>query len=142
MPPIAPKGKMKGKVSGKNLLVLANNLASKIVDIPQDIGGQVKEIDYVEACKLYSDYWFACTESYIPNIGHKFEISIGKLGSPPQNLNIRELEEQGVMKTMNYLLNIFDPDKNMTLYVYPQKVKVKPNKFEAMKDGMFWMVNG
>jgi len=60
-----------------------NNLASKIVDIPQDIGGNIKEIDYVEACKSYADYWFACMESYIPNIGHKFEMSIDKLENPP-----------------------------------------------------------
>jgi len=81
-------------------------------------------------------------ESYILDIGHKFEISIKQLETPPQNLNIWELEKHGVLKTMNYLFNMPDPDKKMTLCAYPQKVRVKPDKFDAVKGGKFWMVNG
>jgi len=103
-----------------------NSLAFEIVDIPQDIGGNIKEIHYVEACKSYADYWSACMDSYISNIGHKFEISIDRLESPPQNLNIQELEEQGVKKIMNYLLNMPDPDKKMTLNLWGQSGVLEP----------------
>ena len=79
------------------------------------------EIDYEVACKSYSDYWSMCTGSYIPDIGYKFELPIKKLETPSQNLNVRELEEHGMMKTLNYLLNMPDPDKKLTLCAYPQK---------------------
>jgi len=55
-------------------------------------------------------------------------------------LNIQELEEHGVMKT-NYIFNMPDPVKKLTLCAYPQKVTEKPDKFEAVHNGMFWMVN-
>jgi len=64
-------------------MLSVDSLLTEIDNIPQDLRGQVKEIDYEVACKLYSDYWSTYTNSYIPDIGQKFEISIEKLETPP-----------------------------------------------------------
>ena len=121
---------------------LPESMASKLVNIPKDIGGSVKEIDYEESCKIYEGYWAECTDSYIFGIATKFKISIDQLETPPENLNIRGLEEAGVKKTMNYLLEMPDPDKKMTLCAMPINVKEKPSSFDVIKDGKFYMING
>ena len=119
-----------------------NSMASELVNIPKDIGGSVKEIDYQESYKIYEGYWAECKDSYIFGIATKFKISIDQLETPPENLNIRGLEEAGVKKTMNYLLEMPDPDKKMTLCAMPINVKEKPSSFDVIKDGKFYMING
>ena len=114
---------------------MPESMASKLVNIPKDIRGSIKEIDYQESCKIYEGFWAECTDSYIFGIATKFKISIDQLETPPENLNIRGLEEAGVKKTMNYLLEMPDPDKKMTLCAMPINVKKKPSSFDVIKDG-------
>jgi len=63
-----------------------------------------------------------------------------QLETPPENLKIRGLEEVGVKKALNYLINMPDPDKKMTLYAMPkgyyiEALKLRQCQGEAILHG-------
>lgn len=76
------------------------------------------------------------------SLNDKYVIPIEQLETPPKHLNIWGLEELGVKKALNYLLNMPGPNMKMTLCIMPKDVTEKPKKFDKVKDGQLWFVNG
>jgi len=102
----------------------------------------LEEIDYDKSKKVYEDYSLSYTNSYLVGIIEKFVIFIDQLETPSETLNIHALEEKGVMTSLNFFLEMLNPNKKMTLYAMPFNLTTKLKDFKDIKNENFWMVNG
>ena len=75
-------------------------------------------------------------------IGDKKEIDISQLIEAPSTFNIKSKHANIVEDMVNYLLNISDKSTKQTLYIMPVGLSVKPTKWEEIKDGDFYIING
>ena len=116
-------------------------MASVITTLPRDVQDG-KEINYVESRKIYEDYYTSCSDSYIGDIKKLYQISIDQLETPPEYLNVRCIEEKGILSVLKYYLEILDPSKKMTLCTMPQYLLQMPKNFEEVASRKFWMING
>ena len=91
---------------------------------------------------MMEDYWSSCTDSYVGGIECKYTIPVEQLEIPPEHLNIRGLEEKIIVSTLQFYLEMLDPDKKMTLCAMPQNMDKMPADLDEVKNRKFWMVNG
>ena len=137
-----PKTKGKAVAEAKKKVQEDDSMASVITTLPKDAMGVKEVIDYDKSKKVYKEYWSSCTDSYIFGISKKFEIHVDQLQSSPKTHNVCCLEERGVTAILNFFLEMPDPDQKMTLCAMPQNLSETPTKFEDIKAGKFWMING
>lgn len=116
------------------------SLESALTDIPTD--SDKKILDYKESMEVFKNYWALCQDSYVFGTEKTFTIPIERLHTPPANLNVRNLEQHKVASTMHFLIEMANKDKKNTLCVFPKDKLLKPESWEDIMDGDFYMVNG
>lgn len=137
--------KLKAVTKKKSILaepveVDPTSLASALTDIPADSD---KVLDsYKDSMEVFQNYWALCRDSYIFGTDTTYNIPTKQLLTPPASLNVRNLEQKKVASTMHFLIEMSNKEKKNTLCVFPKDKLVKPESWDEIKDGDFYMVNG
>jgi hypothetical protein len=112
---------------------------SGVGDLSMTSGGG--KTDYLETKKMYKKFWTECQECFVFQVDMNYTISIEQMERAPIDWTTQEYEEQGILNTKHYLVNMSDPLVKQTLYVMPN-TNVRPKTWEDITNGKFFNING
>ena len=98
--------------------------------------------DFKHITVVYKKFWTDCEDAYVFGVDFRKDISIHRLIEAPPEFNIRMKEMKLVQAMVLYLLNLPDRKAKQTLYVIPEGRRSKPQQWEEIKDGRFYIING
>ena len=98
--------------------------------------------DFKHITAVYKKFWTDCEDAYVFGIDFRKDISIHRLIEAPPEFNIRMKEMKLVQAMVLYLLNLLDRKAKQTLCVMPEGTSSKPQQWEEIKDGRFFIING
>ena len=98
--------------------------------------------DFKHIMAVYRKFWTDCEDAYIFGVDFRKDISIHRLIEAPLEFNIRMKEMKLVQAMVLYLLNLPDRKAKQILCVMPEGRTSKPQLWEEIKDGRFYIING
>ena len=98
--------------------------------------------DYKHITAVYKKFWEECEDAYIFGVDFRKDVSIERLKNVPADFNIRVKEDRLVQAMVVYLLNLPHRKARQTLCIMPIGLTSKPQSWEEIKDGSFYVING
>jgi hypothetical protein len=124
----------------KTLETWEMSMASRVTKVPLDLkpGGKT---DYHKTKIMYKKFWIGCQECFVFWMDIKHAISIDQMERTPKDWTIQKYEEQGMLRTKHYLVNMPDPSIKQTLCVMPN-TNVRFTTWNEISKRKFYIING